>query len=380
VLHVNYKLRGADSDADQQLVEETAVRFGLKAYVHSCDLGSLKRKGANLQAEAREFRRRFFTEWTAGSEDRVVVLAHHADDQLETFFLQLLRGSGTFGLGGMHPERNRIVRPFLHLPKSALLEFAETNGIHWREDASNAQSAYLRNLFRNEWLPALVQETPSLKESVLLLMELFRERQPEVLDSIVHVVEAWQHSGLQISEWSALSGEQKLAFTHAVGIPAWTIARFDQLTAADNGAHVVVGNERIERGGTLLVRRKVDPVMPIWDFKIEEVGILPEKFDKQTVYLDGEKLLGPLHMRLPQTGDRIQSVGVPGSQLVSDVLKDAGIPRSERAGIHVLTDGSAILWIPGIKVGRTAIAHIGSRKILKITAIYVGTGRDLSLR
>jgi tRNA(Ile)-lysidine synthase len=341
-------------------------------HLHACDPTTLKRKGVNLQAEARKLRRRFFTEWTSRSAHHVVVLAHHADDQLETFFLQLLRGSGTFGLGGMHPERNGILRPFLQLPKSTLLQFATTNGIAWREDASNAQSAYLRNLFRNEWLPELMQEHPSLQESVLLLMELFRERQRELNVRISALAAQWNEKGtLSVPEWNRLGTEERIAFVYAAGLPVWACERLQQLADAENGAHFTIGEEHIEKHTAVLIQKQVKSSLPVWDFKIEEVGILPEIFDKQTLYLDGKKLSGPLQSRLPQTGDRIKSVGMQGSQLVSDVLKDAGISRSARADVPMLTDGTEILWIPGIKIGRTAIAHTGSRDILKVTVMYV---------
>lgn len=373
VLHVNYRLRGDDSDADRQLVAATAARLGLKVRIHTCDPAILKEKGTNLQAEARQFRRRLFAEWTARSENHVVALAHHSGDQLETFFLQLLRGSGTFGLGGMHPERCGIVRPFLHLPKSALLDFARENGIAWREDASNAQSVYLRNLFRNEWLPALTGENPRLQESVLLIMELFRERRRELKGIVTDAAIRWNERGeLSVPVWNSWNQEERLAFVHETGLPLWTPGRLQQLCDAENGAHFSVGEELIEKRTAALIQKQLSPGVSVWDFKIEEVGILPDEFDKHTLFLDTDKLKGALRLRSPETGDRIKSIGVQGSQLVSDVLKDAGIPRSGRAAIQLLTDGDEILWVPGIRVGRTAIAHSGSEIILKVTLEKVG--------
>lgn len=368
VLHVNYQLRGADSEADQQLVEATARSLGLKYVTQRCPVDFTTAGNTNLQAAARAFRRELFVAWTAASPQHVVALGHHADDQVETFFLQLLRGSGTFGLGGMHPERDQLVRPFLHVPKSALLAHAKEQGIVWREDRTNSKSVYARNLFRNELLPALAADFPGLNEEVLFLMQQFRLRQQELTAAVGSMITRWKTSGeLNVSDWLELSDEESVAFVHAAGIPVWTVQRFHELAAGAVGNRFLIGDRSIRKSNQELIRMDSHHLDAAWDFKIEEIGILPAVFDKSAVYLDAAQLTGELFMRSWQTGDRIQSVGLKGSQLVSDVLKDAGIPLAERAAIPILTDGTQILWIPGIKVGRTAIARPETSRILKIS-------------
>jgi tRNA(Ile)-lysidine synthase len=367
VLHVNYQLRGEASERDRQLVEETAQSLGVTCRVHLCPVERTKRKGVNLQSEARAFRRELFGEWTGLSANHVVILAHHADDQLETFFLQWLRGSGTFGLGGMHPERDQLLRPFLALSKQDLIDYARDRKIAWREDQSNTESNYLRNVFRNRLLPELTTAIPSLKESALVLMEQFRLEQRRLIDSLNALLTTWEESGLPVAQWLKLSEEQKLAFAHEAKLPAWTIRRLDQLADGEVGNCFLAG-ELTFRKSTRDVIRKVDrQSLSGWDYKIEEVGILPSGFDKQTLYLDADKVIGEIVVRSVQTGDRIRSIGMKGSQLVSDVLKDAGIPVEDRRKIPILADNEHILWIPGIKVGRSAIAGSQTRRILKVS-------------
>lgn len=365
VLHVNYQLRGEDSELDQQLVETTARSFGLRMVTQRCPIDHTQ--SDNLQSAARKFRRGLFAVWTNTSPQHCVVLAHHADDQVETFFLQLLRGSGTFGLGGMHPERDQLVRPFLHLPKAELIRFATDRGISWREDRTNSASVYLRNAFRNEFLPALSGNFPELKEQTLLLMKYFRLRQMELTEAVAKLSEQWKTSGeLSVKEWLGLTEEQCLAFVHAVRLPVWTIARFHELANGAVGNRFLAGDQSIVKSNPARMRIE-QPLQPGWDFKIEEIGILPEAFDKRSIYLDADQLKGALYMRPWKTGDRIRSIGLTGSQLVSHVLKDAGIPLPDRAAIPVLTDGSEVLWVPGLKVGRAAIAHAGTSRILKVS-------------
>lgn len=368
ILHVNYQLRGEESEADQRLVEETAALHGLKVHVHRCPVTVTKGKGVNLQAAARDFRRKLFEEWIARSPWHVVVVAHHADDQVETFFLQLLRGSGTYGLGGMHSERNQLIRPLLTVSRKDILDYARLNKVSWREDKSNAETAYLRNLLRNELLPGLASEHPDLKEHVLLLMRLFREKQQEIESGIRPMVDHWKLSGeLRIEDWIHWDDTQRLAFTRKLDWPVWVVTRMNELAAGAIGNRFLVNDQAIWKRNSSYIKAVIPGKENQWDFKIEEVGFLPQTFDKHTIYLDAGKISGDLHMRNWQKGDRIQSLGMAGSQLVSDVLKDARIPLSDRGMVPVLTDEKSVLWIPGIRISRKALAGLASDRIFKIT-------------
>ncbi|OGS78830.1 MAG: tRNA lysidine(34) synthetase TilS [Candidatus Fluviicola riflensis] len=368
VMHVNYGLRGADSDADEQLVTDFAHKHGLNLHVYKCPAELTQQPGINLQAAARTFRRNYFQEWTAQSPNHIVVLAHHANDQVETFFLQLYRGSGTFGLGGMHPERNQLVRPFLEIEKADLIAYALENNVQWREDKSNASSKYLRNLFRNELLPLLTTGNPDLNQSILLLMRLFRERQAEITAKIQEMSIRWKETGeLTCESWLQLSEEEQVAFLHNSGLPLWSRNRFAELALGRTSARFFVGNnEVIKQDSQTIVQQQNTSDFP-WDFKIEKIEILPLTFDKWTIYLDADRLSGELYLRVPEPEDRIDTVGLKGSQAVKAALKDFGIPVNKREYFPVLTDGKTVLWLPGIKVGRSALANQYSTTILKVS-------------
>jgi len=368
VLHVNYQLRGSASDEDEALVVKTAKTLGLEYSIHRCPVELTKAKGINLQAAARDFRRKLFTEWTEKSEDHFVVLGHHLDDQLETFFLQYFRGSGLFGLGGMHPEKEQLLRPFLEVPKADLIAFATENNLEWREDASNETGVYLRNVFRNQLLPALKIAHPDLAEYAAVIMSALRDLQAETLKSIESAVISWNNNGrLSIAEWNGFSEEQKLAFAHALSWPFWSIDRLNTLADGQNGNRAIVRELVVVKEGDVFTRLDAAAQKAIWDFKIEEVGILPDSWSKDVLYLDAAKVGSNLRLRFPGTGDRIKSIGVNGSQLVSNVLKDAKIPASDRKSVRLLVSGTEVLWIPGIKVSRIALATPASETIWKIT-------------
>lgn len=370
VLHVNYGLRGAESDADEQLVRKICIEAGVDLQVIHCNEQELRAPGVNLQAAAREIRRNAFKDWINRSPKHKVVVAQHANDQLETFFLQLFRGSGTFGLGGMHEEREGIFRPFLSLRKSDLIGYALENKVVWREDRSNASSYYLRNFFRNELLPVLKASDPDLQEKVMLLMRVFRERQSELLAEVAPEVRKWKAEEiLSCQTWLNWTDDQRLAFLKCLNWPVWVSPRLTKLAVGRTGACVEIGDQRICKVTKATLGLENKQSKNDWDFKIETIEILPLKFDKNTIYLDAEKLSGTLFFRSRRTGDRIRSLGITGSQLVSDVLKDAGIALTDRENIPVLTDGKRILWIPGIKISREAIATETSKKILVVSLV-----------
>ena len=181
VAHFNHQLRGRASDADEKLVRKTAADLKLPVFVERADVKSFAQKSKlSVEMAARKLRHEFFARVARGQKTSVVALAHHADDQIELFFLRLLRGAGGEGLAGMKwrspspaDKKITLVRPLLDLTKTELLDFARENKIHFREDATNYSSDFLRNRIRNELLPLLQKNyQPGVAKTVLRLMEI----------------------------------------------------------------------------------------------------------------------------------------------------------------------------------------------------------------
>jgi len=181
VAHLNHQLRGASSNADERLVRGTAARLGLPVVVGNANVRQLSRKEkASLEMAARKARHQFLARTAARLRLRLVALAHHADDQLELFFLRLLRGSGGQALSGMKWKSRspaapgiELVRPLLEIPKAALREYAFEHKIRYREDASNACLEILRNRVRHHLLPLLKRRyQPALSKVIGRTVEL----------------------------------------------------------------------------------------------------------------------------------------------------------------------------------------------------------------
>jgi tRNA(Ile)-lysidine synthase len=190
--HVNHGLRGAESEADQALVEALAAKLGLAARAERVDPRAERRAGPSrdrpsLQEAARGLRYAALARMARDAGADCVATAHSADDQAETVLLRLLRGSGPDGLAGI-PERSpdgRVVRPLLGVSRAEIERFAAARGLRWREDASNASPRYARNRLRHEWLPGLAQAfNPQLLRALAGLAEAQR-RDSEWLEAAV---------------------------------------------------------------------------------------------------------------------------------------------------------------------------------------------------
>ena len=181
VAHFNHQLRGRSSDADEKLVRQTAVALKLPLVVDRANVRKFAESSKlSIEMAARKLRHEFFVRAACERNISVVALAHHADDQVELFFLRALRGAGGEGLAGMKwrspsPVNGKItlIRPLLGTTKFELRGFARENQIRFREDATNAQLDLPRNRVRHELLPLLRRRyQPALTRTILRVMEI----------------------------------------------------------------------------------------------------------------------------------------------------------------------------------------------------------------
>jgi tRNA(Ile)-lysidine synthase len=181
VTHFNHRLRGRSSDADERLVATTARNLGLRFVRGEADVRRhAERRKLSVEMAARELRHAFLARTARRSKISTIALAHHADDQVELFFVRLLRGAGSEGLAGMKwrnespaDRRVTLVRPLLDRSKDELRTFAKENRIAFREDATNAQLDFQRNRIRHELLPLLRKKyQPALTRVILRQMEI----------------------------------------------------------------------------------------------------------------------------------------------------------------------------------------------------------------
>lgn len=359
VAHMNHQLRGADSDADEAFVRKLANELGVPFFSTTADVNQLaEESGQSIEMAARQARHEFFSEFAG----ETIALAHHADDQVETFLLKLARGAGTEGLGGMSFCQSihelRIIRPMLEIRRSEILEWLVENELTWREDASNLDEHFLRNRVRHTILPLLEHElNPDIQNTILRTMDILREEN------------AWMEGVLENQPFTAqqpLAAKRRLLrnwlFENGVNEIDYDAGeKILSLMKRGRGTKVYQLNERqrvvVEYGRPRFEQDEGPENIPSWKLSIEEgtgwrrdpgdrIGLLPAEasFDADRV---GD---ATIEVRTYLPGDRMEPLGVDGSRKLQDIFTDCKVPRDRRKCIPVVLCRGEIIWLPGYRI------------------------------
>lgn len=369
ILHVNYQLRDEDSLKDEELVVSFAAALNRKVHVQRYDTRKMLETGGNLQQLCRELRYNWFRTYTEKHQGSKIVLAHHIDDQIETFYLQLARNAGIAGLSSLKPENSDLLRPLLQFTKKELYVFAQKHGIPWREDSSNKKNDYTRNKLRNIFLPFVETEIPDLRSSVLNLITVFQRNYKDLETALRNEVQISKHFELATVKFDRWSTDKKNIFLHLLAIRATVLDELEKLKYSETGKFIEVDNWFISKKKDVFSFDQIEN-FTLPELIIESVTTLPDYFSKKEIYLDKSKIKGELHLRRWQEGDRLQAIGVNGSKLISKIINEARLSAYEKQRVLVLADEENIHWIIGIKIGKKAIATVHTKGILKVGLVF----------
>jgi tRNA(Ile)-lysidine synthase len=375
-------LRGEASDADRIFVQEQCAGWGIACHVRSVKPKAAMGDGRSLQMAARDLRREALLSTADAQGIEVIATAHHADDALETLLLNMLRGAGLKGWGGIPPRSGRFIRPLIGVERERITTLAHEEGIPFREDASNRDPKYLRNRVRHELLPAMEALRPGAIAAA--------RRSVPLLRALVAVAEDTLKS--EFNQGSIAEGPIPIRsiLDHAHPLLALTWLLRDQglhpamierlLIALEEGHH---GGRFIAASGTIIIERTelvlVPPEDPPAPLVIEGPDSLPsaplrisagEAVDlsegADVAWLDADAVPFPWILRRWQAGDRIHPIGTVGSKLVSDLLTDAKVDHAVRAHALVLESEGRLIWLLGGRVDEKAAAKPGSRSIWRV--------------
>lgn len=376
--HCNFHLRGEESDGDEQFVREFAERNGLTLYVKQFDtMAYAKEHGVSIEMAARDLRYAWFEELRQQLGYDKIAVAHHADDQLETFFINLLRGAGIRGLKGMRPVNGNIIRPLLDKSREEIHQYAIENGIKWREDHTNAETQFLRNKIRHELLPVIDSISKEGRASILKSInhlasenELYRELVDEKLFQIV------KQDG-EVQKTSHLSPPTSQLLFEWLRDYGFNSDQVHFIYEAMNGQPGTIffsptHKVTIERDGVELT--------PICQHDNTQVELVYEQhpnddnfvIDKspEVAQLDYDKLTFPLKLRMWQAGDRFYPLGMKGSRLLSDFMKDLKFTTRQKEECQVLTTAKdEIVWVVGRRVDERFKVTDKTKTILKIQMV-----------
>lgn len=410
VIHVNHSLRGRESDLDAQYVADLCQKWNITCINRKIDVQLvLEREGGNKQALARELRYQEYAKIADELDIHKIALAHHADDQVETILLRLLRGTGVSGLAGMNWLRKQgrlsIVRPLLNVKRIQIEHYCQKQQLEPRLDSSNQSMVYTRNRVRSELLPLLSTYNPQVQNAVLNLgrviadeEEVWRERVAEICKEMVvkrgnhtYIFKAEPFLKLPVALQRRVvklilnclvkSGTNEISLDTVEQVrnlvtrthPSAQIDLPNGIKAFRQYDKCLISTQEsvkksIQAPSTLI---KVPGVTDLQGFNGEIKAILSfEKMkdpflhnDVWTVF-DADQLQLPLSVRSRKNGDRMSCMGMKGTKRVKNMLMEAKIPAQLRDEQAIIVDGKQIIWIPEIRRSNVALITHNTKRYL----------------
>ncbi len=391
VAHCNFGLRGQESEQDEIFVKKLSERYKVPFFVKRCDAGKYAVENkTGIQITARELRYAFFDELVEKEGFDKVLIAHNADDDMESFFINLSRTSGLKGLTGIPVKRGHYARPLMFATRKQITEYAKRNNLKWREDSSNASDKYLRNRIRHHLVPLLNEISDSFSVSVINTMQNLTEA-----DILLNRLVEEKKKGFLIKEkdfWKIdlknrdLSSDNEILFYYMLkdfGFDRDTVKQlFGSLKQKLSGKIFLSEKFKLLLNRNELIIAPLEnksfdaitinsfnfelksPVRMLFTLKKNEV-VSFEK-DKNTVWFDADKIKLPLVLRPWQKGDRFKPFGMKGTKLVSDLLIDDKLSLFEKEKVLVLVSGEKIIWVAGIRASDNYKITPQTKNVLEI--------------
>jgi len=371
IAHVNYGLRGENSDADESLVKRYCVQYDVPfEAIHIIEDDWTAHPGSTQEA-ARKMRYSWFELLMKKHGAWRVLTAHHANDQTETMLMQFIRGGAGKSVYGMASDNGVVLRPLLGATRAELRLFAQQHAVPWREDQSNQSDVYTRNKLRHHIVPVIESINPKIHDGIQQRAEWIHQEQTlldftlsDKLKSLTHhdgniqlmaatTLHALPYRGILLWHWlqpHGFSSEVVVAINHKATAqnqtePAWF---------ASNTHEVCVQRDEI----ALLEKQTPTPIL------IESLPWLGSTIslsacnrneiefgeDIKTQFLDASTISFPLTIREWQEGDRFTPLGAPGRQKVSDFLTHAKVPAWKKKHVQILESDGRIAAVLGLRI------------------------------
>jgi tRNA(Ile)-lysidine synthase len=393
IAHCNFSLRGEESDGDELFVRELASRLKVAVHIKKFDtLTFSEHENISIQMAARDLRYSWFRELAKEHDYDKIAIAHNLNDQAETFFINLLRGTGIAGLRAMKPNHEGIIRPLLQFSREEIEAFASESECQFREDSSNASDKYLRNRIRHHLLPLLKELQPSL-------YPIFSENLDRLADTervYMNEIERQRHLNVIVSGNRQLINIDKLnqlnplptylfEFLKPFGFNETAISQLISALSDIPGKVFLSATHRLIKDREFLI------IEPLEENKFDKVEVLIDEdtgeiktpislefisLDRSQItvidpspliaWLDKSKLSFPLYLRRMQIGDRFRPLGMTGFRKLSDFLTDLKIPLPDKQNTWVVTSGQDIIWVVGHRVDDRYKVTSLTKEIFKI--------------
>ncbi len=392
--HVNFGLRAEAADEEDH-VRQTCVAMKIPLFVRHFETRKFAEDNKlSIQVAARNLRYDFFQEVAESEGYNWVATAHHINDNLETVLLNLVRGTGIDGLTGIPAKQGRVIRPLLFATRADILEWARENKIPWKEDASNLDDHYHRNLIRNQVVPRLRELNPSLEKSFARTLE----RIQGMRSLAQRVIRTFKDEAVHQTSDSVSIDRNRLLITEYPAVLLWEVIKawgfsFDQ--SADIVSVIQSGKQFNSSTHQLTVDRNSFVICPISSHVFDDVTIQESQdiiggpwstlhlkrhaktdfvLDREAAIanIDLDKLSFPLVWRKWRDGDVFVPLGMAQHKKVSDFLIDLKVSRPRKDMVTVLESAGTIVWVVGYRVAEPFKVTNATSRILIIHEVSAG--------
>lgn len=398
VAHCNFALRGAEADADEALVKQLAEQYKLPFYSTRFDTQAYATThGLSIQMAARELRYNWLNEVRKANGFHFIATAHHRNDQAETLLLNLTRGTGISGLRGMLPKAGYIIRPVLSCSRAQLEAYALAHQLQWREDASNREDKYQRNLLRNQVLPLLAGINPAVVDTLGTTADRFRDTEliyQAGLKALAAKLVEYRKGDLYIPIrkllaypayrtilWEILQPFGFNATQVEAVLPACRTGR-SSTSDTETKTQLADNHRLIKDRQFIIVTSLLQPTHQLTVIdklnKNTKLGPLELKYHTKpgknyhlkdqadTVALDLDQLPLPLTLRTWQAGDYFYPLGLGKKKKVNRYLIDQKLNQLQKEQTYVLCTGDRIAWLVGLRLDERFKVTETTQRVLEI--------------
>ena len=387
IAHCNFQLRGVESFEDQKFIQDYADANAVPVYITQFDTTAFAEDyKLSTQVAARELRYNWFYELLETEEYDYILTAHHADDNLETFLINLSRGTGLDGLTGIPDQNENVVRPLLAFSQQEIEEYAKLNNIQWREDSSNASDKYVRNKIRHHLVPLLKELNPNFISSFQKTQNYLQEAKDMVDDAAIMVYQQVatqedENISFDLNKLKKLPNYKSYLYQwlNEFGFSAWN--DIYDLVESQSGKYVLSSEYRLLKDRETLILSPVDFSVEKQEYFIDAnqtVVNVPLNItfspvadrtivSNKTIFVDSNKLQYPLLLRRWNEGDQFQPFGMDGkSKKISKFFKDEKLSLLEKENTWLLCSNNRIVWIVGHRQDERFKIENTTKDILKI--------------
>ena len=387
IAHCNFQLRGVESFEDQKFIQDCADANAVPVYITQFDTTAFAEDyKLSTQVAARELRYNWFYELLETEEYDYILTAHHADDNLETFLINLSRGTGLDGLTGIPEQNENVVRPLLAFSQQEIEDYAKLNNIQWREDSSNASDKYVRNKIRHHLVPMLKELNSNFISSFQKTQNYLQEAKDMVDDAAIMVYQQVatqedENISFDLNKLKKLPNYKSYLYQwlNEFGFTAWN--DIYDLVESQSGKYVLSSDYRLLKDRETLILSPVDFSVEKQEYFIDAnqtVVNVPLNItfspvadrtivSNKTIFVDSNKLQYPLLLRRWNEGDQFQPFGMDGkSKKISKFFKDEKLSLLEKENTWLLCSNNRIVWIVGHRQDERFKIENTTKDILKI--------------